>query len=286
MREWWPRYGEAEKMTEQGQKQDEDQTSAGRSQDKHSIGQQSKRRDARGWRLVSSLLAISALGPTGFSFLGQLVAARENRPVTEVRVSAVRSLPSTPFQKPPSITPLKQTPAASLQQGLRRALKAIQSTSQSQQRRTTTIKAAYQAAEVGAFALGGSYEEVLQHLGAALQELRFGQSKALVDEQLSAALKALDSVPVGHTKGPTSLVAYRGAAVINSQGIRVGMLDRIDKMTGEAQITLGEQSRPGGHSKGKRQINILARDLIFGPRSTYGETLVLMPTSSTTPDRK
>ncbi|TSA85508.1 hypothetical protein FNU79_09960 [Deinococcus detaillensis] len=119
-----------------------------------------------------------------------------------------------------------------------------------------------------------------------LQELQFGQRKALVDEQLSTALKALGSVPVGYAKAPTSLIAYRGAAVINAQGVRISTLERIDKMTGEAPITLTLTARSGVHATAKQQTHLLARDLIFGPRSTYGETLVLTPVSSTIPNRK
>jgi len=273
-------------MTEQEQEHDENQSGQGQSREEKSVGKHSGCQETRGWRLAGSLLAMSALGLSGFSFLGWLAAARENRAVTEVRVSAVRSV--TAVQAPPSIVPLKQSPAASLQQGLRSTLQAAQGTQQRGQRAqaTTAIDAARRAAKVGDFALGGSYSQVLQHLEDARRALQDGRGQAAVNGQLSAALEALKSVPVGNAKAPTSLVAYQGATVINPQGLRIGTLDRIDKMTGEAQITLGEQPRLGFIPKGGKQTRILARDLIFGSRGTLGEILVMMPTSDTAPDHK
>lgn len=258
-------------------------------QGKESSGQQqSGRQGARSWMLAGSLLAMSALGLTGLSFLGGPASARANRPVTEVRASAVRSSQTTPVQTSPNITPLHQTPAASLQQGVRSALQAVQRAQQQGLRAqtTTAIDAARRAAGIGDFALGGSYGQVSQHLKSARQAWQDGRSQAEVTSQLSAALNALKSVPVGNAKAPTSLAAYRGATVINPQGTRIGTLDRIDKMTGEALILLDEQLKLGFIPKGGRPTHILARDLIFGQLRLSGETLVMMPISGTAPAQK
>ena len=76
---------------------------------------------AAGWTLAESLLALSALNLLRFGALAWRMTGQKNPPVTELRVSAVGSQPAAP-QFPPPILPLGQTPAASLQQGLRAAL--------------------------------------------------------------------------------------------------------------------------------------------------------------------
>ena len=224
-------------------------------------------------KIAIALIGMFVLGGLGFWALAALVEFRIGRPVV-VQVAAAAG-----------------TPLDILRQGAQESIDTASTALQrgDKSKAAAALDAAKRATEVGRDAKGETFKGVFDLVKQARYALQDGDS-ARAQELLKDASDTLSKS--NPSSGTTAILttqnfgdAYRGATVLNAQGVRIGEVDQIEEsramlVVGGKRDLLGFIDLSGG-----RHIEVSLNDLILGKPKNLGSTMVVLPTLSVLPER-
>jgi hypothetical protein len=227
-------------------------------------------------KLTFAIVGMFVLGAAGFCALAALVQVRIGRPVAAAPAAPDRSA---------------RHPLALLREGVRDAIQSAEDAlrSKNQARTAAAMDAAKRAAEVGRDAESG---DDFRRAFAAVENARLALQDGSRQEALVQLQEAAQALPPGTTRNQSlrnvdtsELYGYRGATVLNAQGVRVGEVERVSGrkfvvIVGGARDLLGCIDLPGGH-----QFEVPVEQTVMGKRKTLGSTMVVLPTLSASPER-
>lgn len=147
------------------------------------------------------------------------------------------------------------------------------------------LDAAKRLARVGAETAGAPFDDAMARIQEARKSLQKGravQARAAIGQiELGAAAPGGDAAggSRGHEYAPGH---YRGATVINAQGVRVGEVGGVEN--GEARLHLGGQNDALGFIDLPDTVVAVPVDrLLWGKPQAWGSTLVVLPSFATEP---
>ena len=226
--------------------------------------------------IAGALIAMLVLGVASFALFGALVQTRIGRPVA-----------------PPELSPQSLndgSSAAVLAAGLEESLSVARRALASGQRPLLmrALDAARRVSEVARSSAPAPIAQTFQSVHGLVTEarrsLQNGQPDR-VDVRLRTALATLSSAGLRDSRQlvtPQRVQDYRGAILLNSQGVRIG---KILGVTGDTlTVGIGGFSNLFGFLDHPRQtIRASPAELLFGRRRTFGSTYVVLPTKATAP---
>ena len=131
-----------------------------------------------------------------------------------------------------------------------------------------------------------TFESVHGLVTEARRSLQNGQPDR-VDVRLRTALATLSSAGLRDSRQlvtPQRVQDYRGAILLNSQGVRIGKILGVSGDT--LTVGIGGFSNLFGFLDRPRQtIRASQNELLFGRRRTFGSTYVVLPTNATSPGK-
>ncbi len=225
-------------------------------------------------KITIALIGMFVLGALGFWALAALVQFRIGRPVATQQVAATAG-----------------NPLDILRQGARESIEMARIALQrgDKSKAAAALDAAKRATEVGRDVKSDTFKGVFDFVKQARYALQDGDcSKA--QEFLKDASDVLSKS--NPSSGTTAILttqnfgdAYRGATVLNAQGVRIGEVEqgeesRATLVVGGKRDLLGFIDLSGG-----RHIEVSLKDLILGKPKNLGSTMVVLPTLAVSPER-